>query len=552
NGADSNKIVNDGRSDYSSPEIETDYNGVWEIDNPNVGVSAMQLQLMPNDQVIWYDATSLGPSSRKLEPEGNCPINPDANNEPDCWAHALAYDWKTSKSNTVMLSGDTWCSSGNLWPNGNMVATGGTHTGDKAVRMMPVDYSDADFIVLNDALGDSRWYSSNQILEDGSAIIVGGRDAFSYEIVPPSLEFKPNKIDLPFLKETCTPPKEPIKYIENNLYPFLFLLPDGNVFLFAKNRAITFNPASGQIIQEHPECPGGSRNYPASGMSALLPLKMSQDNTQALNVEVVICGGNKPDSFEKVNYIEKVFEPALNDCHRIQPMKKDAQWEDEQDMTSPRVMGDLLHLPTGDLIMLNGAQKGTSGWENAIEPNLTPLLYQPFNPFGNRFKEMKPTNIARMYHHSSALLPDTKVLVAGSNPHRNYTFNVDFPTELIVEKFSPHYLDPKLDEIRPVIDEKGSNKILKYGKPFKIAVSLQTKKQTLLLGDVKVTMVYPPFTTHGFSQNQRMIVPALIDITDNLISVLAPPSGKFAPPGYYMLFVNYLGVPGTGIWVHID
>lgn len=384
---------------------------------------------------------------------------------------------------------------------------------------------------------------------------MGGRDAFSYEIVPPSLDFKPNKINLPFLKETCTPQKGPNQYIENNLYPFLFLLTDGNIFLFANNKAITLNPTSGQIIQEHPECPGGSRNYPASGMSALLPLKMSQDNTQALNVEVVICGGNKPNSFEKVNYVEnvneKIFVPALNDCHRIQPMKKDAQWEHEQIMPSPRVMGDLLHLPTGDLIMLNGAQKGTSGWENAIEPNFTPLLYQPFKPMGSRFKEMKSTNIARMYHHSSGLLPDTKVLVAGSNPHRNYTFNVDFPTELRVEKFSPHYLDPKLGEKMPVIDEKGSDKILKYGKPFNIAVSLQSK-EPFFLGDIKITMLYPPFTTHGFSQNQRMIVPTLTSVADNLISVLAPPSGKFAPPGYYILFVNYLGVPGTGIWVHID
>lgn len=92
-----------GESDYAKPEIETNYKGAWAIDNPNVGVCAMQLQLMPNDQVIWYDATSLGPSARKLEPEGNCPINPDANNKSDCWAHALAYDWKTSKSRTIKV-----------------------------------------------------------------------------------------------------------------------------------------------------------------------------------------------------------------------------------------------------------------------------------------------------------------------------------------------------------------------------------------------------------------------------------------------------------------
>lgn len=89
--------ANDGGSDYTKPELETAFLGQWVIDNPNAGVAAMQLQLMPNDQVIWFDTTSLGPSGFKL-PEGTeCPINPEANNQPDCFAHAIAYDWKTSK-----------------------------------------------------------------------------------------------------------------------------------------------------------------------------------------------------------------------------------------------------------------------------------------------------------------------------------------------------------------------------------------------------------------------------------------------------------------------
>ncbi|GKG28184.1 putative galactose oxidase, partial [Tanacetum coccineum] len=52
------------------------------------------------------------------------------------------------------------------------------------------------------------------------------------------------------------------------------------------------------------------------------------------------------------------------------------------------------------------------------------------------------------------LLPDTKVLVAGSNMHAQYTFDGDYPTELRVEKFSPPYLDPALDKDRPEINEQ--------------------------------------------------------------------------------------------------
>ncbi|XP_024965728.1 aldehyde oxidase GLOX1-like [Cynara cardunculus var. scolymus] len=547
--------VNDGGSDYAKPELETNFMGEWKIDCPNAGVGAMQLQLMPNDQVVWFDATTLGPSARKLEPEGNCPPNPDTQNQPDCFAHCIAYDWKTAKSRTIVLSGEPWCSSGNLWPNGNLVATGGTFSGVKAVRMLPMDDLKSDFIERKDALGDFRWYSSNQVLEDGSAVLVGGRESWSIEVVPPTLDFKPKKIDFPFLKETCTPPKGPNRFIENNLYPFVYLLPDGNVFLFANDRSINFNPITGKISCEHPLLPGGARNYPASGMSALFPLKLMPENPLPLNVEVVVCGGNKQDAFERVDakhVTEKEFVPALKDCHRIHPMKPGAVWEDEQEMPSERCMGDLLHLPTGDLIMLNGAKKGTAAWEDAIDPNFTPILYSPGKPMGKRFKEMNPTTIARMYHSSSALLPDTTILVAGSNPHQFYTFNHEFPTELRVEKFSPHYLDPALDDQRPSICPRQTDKVIKYGAPFKVVVNPLKSKKILEPGDVKVTMIYPPFTTHGFSQNQRLIVLALKAIENNVITAFAPPSGNIAPPGYYMMFVNYLGVPGPGLWVHID
>ncbi|KAK9055046.1 hypothetical protein SSX86_026126 [Deinandra increscens subsp. villosa] len=545
--------ISDGGSDYAKPELEAKFMGEWVIDNPNAGVAAMQLQLMPNDQVVWFDTTSLGISGFKL-PEGvPCPLNPEAKNQPDCFAHAIAYDWKTTKYRPLTLQGDAWCSSGNLWPNGNLMATGGTFSGDRAIRVLANDDPKADFKTRIGALAAVRWYASNQVLPDGSAVVLGGRDSYSYEIVPPQMEFKPQKFDLPFLQQTTTPPLGPGRPVENNLYPFQYLLPDGNIFLFANNRAITFAPLTAKVIREYPILPGGSRNYPPSGLSALFPLKLTADG-QPPNPEIVICGGNLPNAYEVVDarhVTEKVYMPALTDCHRIQPMNKDAVWLKEQNMPSPRTMGDLLHLANGDLLMINGAKAGTSGWEDARDPNLTPVLYTPYKPMGKRFKELTPTKIARMYHSCSALLPDTKVLVAGSNMHQFYTYDTEYPTELRVEKFSPPYMDPAFDGSRPVIDPKGTDAVLKYGKPFKIAAALKSK-EPMVLGEIKVTMLYPPFTTHGFSQNQRMLVPAITGIENNVITAVAPADGKLAPPGYYILFVSRLGAPGPGMWIHID
>ncbi|KAI3671018.1 hypothetical protein L1987_87664 [Smallanthus sonchifolius] len=422
-------------------DIETNFKGSWAIDNPNVGVAAMQFQLMPNNKAVWFDTTSLGPSARELGPPGNCPKSPEMNLKPDCYAHAIAYDVETGQSRTIYMDGEPWCSSGHLWPTGDLVATGGTRGGVKSVRMLALNDPNANFVEKKNILADNRWYSSNQVLEDGSAVVVGGRNSFSYEIVPPNkLEFPSKKFNLRFLQETTVPKKPgPGMYIENNLYPFLFLVPDGNVFLFANDRGIIFHPQTGA---------------------------------------------------------------------------------------------------------------GVAGWENAIDPNLTPILYTPCKPMGRRFKEMAPTKIARMYHSVSALIPDAKILVAGSNPHSKYLLKAEYPTELRVEKFSPHYLDPALAGQRPVISPETSDKVLKYAKEFKIGVKFnggQANPQ-----NVKVTMVYPPFTTHGFSMNQRLVVLPLKTVANGLITAIAPPSGKIAPPGYYMLFVNFRGIPGKGIWVHVD
>lgn len=84
-------------------DIETNFRGSWAIDNPNVGVAAMQFQLMPNNKAVWFDTTSLGPSARELGPPGNCPKAPEMNFKPDCFAHAIAYDVETGQSRTIYV-----------------------------------------------------------------------------------------------------------------------------------------------------------------------------------------------------------------------------------------------------------------------------------------------------------------------------------------------------------------------------------------------------------------------------------------------------------------
>jgi hypothetical protein len=102
-----------------------------------------------------------------------------------------------------------------------------------------------------------------------------------------------------------------------------------------------------------------------------------------------------------------------------------------------RTMGDMINLPNGEVLIINGAQNGFQGWGKAGNPALNPVSYNPAN---GRYTVQAKTTIPRMYHSTANLLADGRVLVAGSNTHQFYTYNKAYPTELRVEAFSPPYL----------------------------------------------------------------------------------------------------------------
>lgn len=202
---------------------------------------------------------------------------------------------------------------------------------------------------------------------------------------------------------------------------------------------------------------------------------------------------------------------------------------------------------------------GTSAWNFAADPNHVPALYSPDKPVGMRFRELQAAIIPRMYHSSSMVLPDGRILVGGSNTNPGYFFTkgtgVQFPTELRMEKFSPPYLDPALAPYRPHIIDSKAVKKLTYRSHFNIEFIINASKTMVDRHDLKVTMYSPPFTTHGYSMNQRLLVLVIRGVFRvgqlQLVRVISPPSATVAPPGYYLAFIVYKGLPSVGTWVHI-
>ncbi|KAG8388525.1 hypothetical protein BUALT_Bualt02G0134600 [Buddleja alternifolia] len=524
--------------------------GNWEILLNNTGVVASHMVLTHKNTVIMSDQAGLSQSSYHLRRRYNgtrCRGTRNDLGDSSCYAHSIEYDIIRNKIRPLDIETDTSCSSGSMLSNGTLIQTGGFGDGSKRIRYFePCGDNHCDWRQGKGFLSDDRWYASNLKLpeNDDRLIVVGGRRAFSYEFVP-KRSFKEKSFDLPFLQRTYD-----INEGGNNLYPIVHLSSDGNLFIFANRDSILFDYKRNKVIKTFPKIPGkGSRSYPSTGSSVILPLDHKNNFRK---VEVMICGGAAYGAFSAAK--QGRFLKGLSSCGRMVITGEKHKWKMEK-MPRARLMNDMITLPTGHVLIINGVKKGCAGWNYASDPSLEPYLYKPKKTLGKRFSVLKSTKIARMYHSSALLLPNGRVLVAGSNPNEKYTFkNVAHPTELRLQAFIPGYMSTKFDDRRPhnvTIYSGRNDEGVGYGEDFGVNFVLENINRG---SEVVFSAYATPFNTHSMSMNQRMVIlkcKKMVKSKDGWVRALleAPPSPRVAPSGYYMLSVVNDGIPSISQWV---
>lgn len=372
-----------------------------------------------------------------------------------------------------------------------------------------------------------RWYPSAMILPNSSVLIIGG-EVGSNSAPTPSLEILPAPVGgyekyLDWLDRT-----DP-----NNLYPFLWVLPTGNILVVYYNEARIIDEVTFDTVKVLPNLPGSVQNflagrtYPLEGTGVMLP----QYPPYSAPVTVLICGGSANGN-----------AMGIDNCVSTKPEEASPTWLIER-MPSQRVLSCMAALPDGTYLILNGATSGVAGFGLAEDPNLNAILYDPAQPEHQRFSIMATTTVARMYHSEAILMRDGRVMVSGSNPEDGVN-----PEEYRVEVFSPPYALNGLTP--PSYTITTANKDWTYGKKYTITAKIPSGN----LGSVRVSMMAAVSSTHGNSLGQRTLfltVTCTGTATAATCTLTAPPTAHVAPPGWYQIFVLDGPTPGVAKWVRI-
>ncbi|KAI0791235.1 copper radical oxidase [Abortiporus biennis] len=377
------------------------------------------------------------------------------------------------------------------------------------------------------SLQRGRWYPSALVMTNGSILVVGG-EVGSNGAPEPTLEILPTPAGGPtYLFMDWLNRTDP-----NNLYPFLHILPSGNIFVGYYNEARILNPVTFDTIKTLPNMPGSvtsflaGRTYPMEGTAVLLP----QHAPYTDPLTILVCGGSD-------------FGVALDNCVSMQPEVENPVWTIER-MPSKRVMPCMAALPDGTFLIVNGAEQGVAGFGLADFPNFGALLYDPSQPVHQRISILNTTIVARLYHSEATLLPDGRVLISGSDPQTNNPDGTPkFPEEFRIEVYIPPYLNQGRTPPSFTITDTDWT----YGTKHQITnVTLHQGTASTM----RVSLVAATSSTHGNVMGGRTLFPEF-SCSGTVCTITSPPNVNISPPGWWQLFILDGPTPSHSAWVRI-
>ncbi len=406
------------------------------------------------------------------------------------WGHAgepQVWDPATGEFTEVAGPIELFCAGHALLPDGRVLVTGGHIAADRGFPDVNIFTPSTQSWSSGAPMRRGRWYPTTITLANGSVAIIAGRDEASAEVAEPEIwsasgvrELSGASLVLPY-------------------YPRAFLAPNGQVFYAGEQQTTRYLNTSGTGSWTTV----GARRYGNRSYGAAVMYEPGK---------ILYAGGGR-----STNTVEIV------DLNAASPT-----WQWTGSMAFARRNLNATMLPTGHVLVTGGSS--AIAFDNITQAVRAAEMW---NPATGLWTTMASSAIRRSYHSTSLLLPDGRVLHAGSGDAAG------MPSERNAELFSPPYLSrgPR-PEVSGVPGQVG------YGTTF----SVQTPDPSDI---AQVSLIRLGSVTHAFDMNQRFQWLSFVRQSGSL-TVTAPASGTRAPPGHYMLFlIGQNGVPSVGRIVQV-
>jgi galactose oxidase len=305
--------------------------------------------------------------------------------------------------------------------------------------------------------------------------------------------------------------------LQQFLFPRFHLAPDGRVFMAGPGiDSFFFDTAGTGTWVQSSSRQAGPREYAPSVMYDVGKI-------------VFIGGGNDPDTHLPAQLVEKIdlTSPA-------------PAWQPAQSMHFRRRQHNATLLPDGTVLVTGGTQgSGGAGGQgfNDLTPGMPVHVAELWDPKSDRWTLMAAEQIDRCYHSTAVLLPDGRVMSAGGGEYQpavELASNDPADTHLEAQIFSPPLL---FRGPRPEILDVPAE--ITYGQTFPVTTS----------GSVEIgsaSLVGLSSVTHSFNTGQRINF-LTISVSENSVTLTAPPNANVCPPGFHLLFLlSKDGVPALG------
>ncbi len=402
------------------------------------------------------------------------------------------WDPATGSFEEIPSSTHLFCAGHTLLPDGRLLVAGGHLSEDHGIPDANLFDPASQTWSATDPMARGRWYPTTTTLADGRVVVLAGRDENGEQVTEPEVWDAgdwtplPNAVrELPYYPRTFVAPSGLLFYA-GELRESAYLDPDGGG---------SWTPVAGSLY--------GRRDYGSAVMYR--------------PGEVLIVGGSDPPD-----------GPPTNTAEIIDLTAGAPVWQYTGSMAAARRQLNATLLPDGRVV----ATGGTSA-AGFTDPAGAVHSAEVWDPVTGAWTAWASNAVTRVYHSTTLLLPDGRLLHAGSGD------GGDVPNETNAELFTPPYL---FGGARPAIgDTPGS---VGHGATFLVA----TPDAGVI---TRVTLVRLAAVTHAFDQNQRFNE---LDFRRSAggLTVTAPASGAVAPPGHYMLFLlDGDGVPSVAKIIRI-